>query len=75
MEEAARKRLWVDYARTKDPGIREKIILEYAPLVKVEATKFTEVGYVGRDVDSMVRDLVEASIRLCKDKHNGTKNG
>ncbi|MDD3921111.1 MAG: ATP-dependent protease ATPase subunit HslU [Eubacteriales bacterium] len=40
-----------------------------APLVKVEATKFTEVGYVGRDVDSMVRDLVEASIRLCKEKH------
>ncbi len=39
------------------------------PLVKVEATKFTEVGYVGRDVDSMVRDLVEASIRLCKAKH------
>ena len=37
-----------------------------APFVKVEATKFTEVGYVGRDVDSMVRDLVEASIRLCK---------
>lgn len=37
-----------------------------APLVKVEATKFTEVGYVGRDVDSMIRDLVEASIRLCK---------
>ena len=34
-----------------------------APLIKVEATKFTEVGYVGRDVDSMVRDLVEASIR------------
>ena len=32
-----------------------------APFVKVEATKFTEVGYVGRDVDSMVRDLVEAS--------------
>jgi len=39
-----------------------------APLVKVEATKFTEVGYVGRDVDSMVRDLVEAAIRLCKEK-------
>ena len=35
-----------------------------APFVKVEATKFTEVGYVGRDVDSMVRDLVEASIRI-----------
>ena len=37
-----------------------------APFVKVEATKFTEVGYVGRYVDSMVRDLVEASIRITK---------
>ena len=37
-----------------------------APFVKVEATKFTEVGYVGRDVDSMVRDLMEASVRLKK---------
>ena len=37
-----------------------------APFVKVEATKFTEVGYVGRDVESMVRDLVEASIHLVK---------
>jgi len=37
-----------------------------APFVKVEATKFTEVGYVGRDVDSMVRDLVEAALRLVK---------
>jgi len=37
-----------------------------APFVKVEATKFTEVGYVGRDVDSMVRDLVEAGIRMVK---------
>ncbi|MDD3898060.1 MAG: ATP-dependent protease ATPase subunit HslU [Syntrophomonadaceae bacterium] len=37
-----------------------------APFVKVEASKFTEVGYVGRDVDSMVRDLVETSIRLVK---------
>jgi len=35
-----------------------------APFVKVEATKFTEVGYVGRDVDSMVRDLVEVSVKL-----------
>lgn len=39
-----------------------------APFVKVEATKFTEVGYVGRDVDSMVRDLMEASIRITKQK-------
>ena len=35
-----------------------------APLVKVEASKYTEVGYVGRDVDSMVRDLVEAAVRM-----------
>jgi len=40
-----------------------------APFVKVEATKFTEVGYVGRDVDAMVRDLMEASIRVTKQKH------
>lgn len=40
-----------------------------APFVKVEATKFTEVGYVGRDVDSMVRDLVEAAIRITKQNH------
>src|SRR4051794_1418145 len=38
--------------------------LARAPFLKVEATKFTEVGYVGRDVDSMVRDLVQISIRL-----------
>ncbi|MDI3534746.1 MAG: ATP-dependent HslUV protease ATP-binding subunit HslU [Thermosediminibacterales bacterium] len=37
-----------------------------APFVKVEATKFTEVGYVGRDVESMVRDLVETSIRIVR---------
>lgn len=37
-----------------------------APFVKVEATKFTEVGYVGRDVESMIRDLVETSIRMVK---------
>ena len=39
-----------------------------APFVKVEATKFTEVGYVGRDVDSIIRDLTEAGIRLEKDR-------
>lgn len=37
-----------------------------SPFIKVEATKFTEVGYVGRDVESMVRDLVETSVRLVK---------
>ena len=39
-----------------------------APFIKIEATKYTEVGYVGRDVESMVRDLVEASVRLVKDE-------
>src|SRR5690242_1909459 len=39
-----------------------------APFVKVEATKFTEVGYVGRDVDSMVRDLVEAAVKMCREE-------
>ena len=39
-----------------------------APFLKVEATKYTEVGYVGRDVESMVRDLVEVAIRLVKDE-------
>ncbi len=42
--------------------------LAQAPFVKVEASKFTEVGYVGRDVDSMVRDLVEAAIALVRDE-------
>ena len=41
-----------------------------APFVKVEATKFTEVGYVGRDVESIIRDLIEASIRLVKSQHS-----
>ncbi|OFW78737.1 MAG: HslU--HslV peptidase ATPase subunit [Alicyclobacillus sp. RIFOXYA1_FULL_53_8] len=40
-----------------------------APFIKVEATKFTEVGYVGRDVESMVRDLVETAIRMVKAEH------
>ena len=39
-----------------------------APFLKVEASKFTEVGYVGRDVDSIVRDLVEISVKLVKDE-------
>ena len=41
-----------------------------APFIKVEATKFTEVGYVGRDVESIIRDLLEASIRLVKSQHS-----
>ena len=39
-----------------------------APFIKVEATKFTEVGYVGRDVESIVRDLMEAAVKLLRDQ-------
>lgn len=39
-----------------------------APFIKVEATKYTEVGYVGRDVESMIRDLAECSVRLVKEE-------
>ncbi len=42
--------------------------LARAPFLKVEASKFTEVGYVGRDVDSIVRDLVEVSVKLVRDE-------
>src|SRR5207253_6771871 len=42
--------------------------LAQAPFLKVEATKFTEVGYVGRDVDQIVRDLVESALGMVRDK-------
>src|ERR671915_1226585 len=42
--------------------------LAHAPFVKVEASKFTEVGYVGRDVESMVRDLVELAVNMVRDE-------
>src|SRR5271169_3234120 len=45
--------------------------LARAPFVKVEASKFTEVGYVGRDVDSIVRDLVEVAVKLVRDEEAG----
>ncbi len=41
--------------------------LAHAPFIKVEATKFTEVGYVGRDVESIIRDLVEVSIKQTRE--------
>src|ERR1700749_3225774 len=43
--------------------------LAQAPFVKVDATKFTEVGYVGRDVESVVRDLVEAAITMLREQN------
>jgi ATP-dependent HslUV protease ATP-binding subunit HslU len=45
--------------------------LANAPFVKVEATKFTEVGYVGRDVDSIVKDLVEVAMKMARDEEIG----
>ncbi|MGZ8362286.1 MAG: ATP-dependent protease ATPase subunit HslU [Caulobacteraceae bacterium] len=46
--------------------------LAQAPFIKVEATKFTEVGYVGRDVDQIIRDLVEAAIAMVRDKRRAS---
>jgi ATP-dependent HslUV protease ATP-binding subunit HslU len=47
---------------------RRLATLSGAPFIKVEATKYTEVGYVGRDVESMVRDLAEAAVRMVSDE-------
>ena len=47
---------------------RRRAALVKGPFLQVEATKYTEVGYVGRDVESMIRDLVEVSIRLVKEE-------
>ncbi|MGI4880827.1 MAG: ATP-dependent protease ATPase subunit HslU [Janthinobacterium lividum] len=49
--------------------------LAEAPFLKIEATKFTEVGYVGRDVDSIIRDLVEESIRLIRESKRAGVRG
>ena len=46
--------------------------LSGAPFIKVEATKFTEVGYVGRDVDSMIRDLCDIAITIVQDEHTAS---
>ena len=48
--------------------------LAQAPFIKVEATKFTEIGYVGRDVDSIMRDLVDRAVLLVKEKHRKMVN-
>ncbi len=46
-----------------------------APFIKVEATKFTEVGYVGKDVDSIIRDLVDAAVKQERERQKTTKRG
>src|ERR1700729_4087902 len=48
--------------------VRRLARLAKAPFLKVEATKFTEVGYVGREVDSIVRDLVEISVKMTREE-------
>ena len=48
--------------------------LAAAPFVKVEASKFTEIGYVGRDVESMIRDLVEVVVKQVKNEIKGYKS-
>src|SRR5204863_705786 len=45
--------------------------LANSPFIKIEASKFTEVGYVGRDVESMIRDLVEISIDMVREERMG----
>jgi ATP-dependent HslUV protease ATP-binding subunit HslU len=49
--------------------------LAQSPFLKVEASKFTEVGYVGRDVESMVRDLVEIAVKMLRDERQGEVRG
>ena len=49
--------------------------LAEAPFIKVEATKFTEVGYVGKDVEQIIRDLIEISIALVKEKKEKRSSG
>src|ERR1041384_86282 len=53
---------------------RRMALLLRAPFVKVEATKFTEVGYVGRDVDSIIRDLAEVSVRMVRQERLDSLN-
>src|SRR5574339_441828 len=48
---------------------RRLAYLANAPFIKVEASKFTEVGYVGRDVESIARDLADAALKMLKAKH------
>ena len=54
------------WAKLKSPADWPR--LTGAPFIKVEATKYTEVGYVGRDVESMIRDLMEIGIKLVRDE-------
>ena len=48
--------------------------LANAPFIKVEATKFTEVGYVGKEVDSIIRDLTDSAMKLVRQQESGEKS-
>src|SRR5688572_26482152 len=50
---------------------RRLAALAHAPFIKVEATKFTEVGYVGKDVDSIIRDLVDSAVKMARETAMG----
>ena len=53
----------------QEEGLPCKRMAIHAPFIKVEATKFTEVGYVGRDVESIIRDLTENAVRMVRKEH------
>src|ERR1044072_7205586 len=52
----------------KNENARRRAKLAGAPFLKVEATKFTEVGYVGRDVEQIIRDLVEVALNMARER-------
>ena len=54
---------------------RRLAALTHAPFIKVEASKFTEVGYVGRDVESIIRDLVDLSFNMVKEEYGASVAG
>ena len=56
------------YGALSDSGSDSRAKLANAPFIKVEATKFTEVGYVGRDVEQIIRDLVDSAIVQTRDR-------
>ena len=68
-EEVLKKYFQIRFNRCCKTEISRKLSkLAEAPFIKVEATKFTEVGYVGKDVEQIIRDLIEISIALVKEK-------
>src|SRR4029079_8053147 len=67
--EIARRLADIGPPRCHEHGALQLAKLAHAPFIKVEASKFTEVGYVGRDVESIIRDLTELAVGLVKAAH------